>query len=186
MSTDWSLTPESFEKFLARLSPDPEEAQQEYQQLRKKLFAFFRRNGCYEPDECFDKTIDIASKKIGTVESSVSASAYAHGVARKVLSEWHRKPQPDPLPPDVWILPKPADWDEGELACLEKCLDQLDAEDRDLITHYHRFEGQEKIKAHEKMAVEEGGANTLRIKVCRIRKKLRECVVRCLEASMER
>lgn len=188
MRTDWSLTPEGFEKFLAWLSPDREEATREFERLRKRLVAFFRRNGCYEPDECFDVTINRASKKIeqGAVDSSVSASAYVYGVARFVLKEWLTKVRPDPLTSDVWISTQPVVWDEDELACLGKCLDQLDPHDRDLITNFHRFEGREKIDARQKMAAEEGGRNALGIKACRIRKGLRKCVVRCLEAAMER
>jgi len=72
------------------------------------------------------------------------------------------------------------DWDETELDSLSKCLDQLSARDRDLITRYYQGEGRERIAIRREMATEAGGANALRIHIYRIRATLRDRLSECV------
>jgi len=183
MKTGWLLTAESLEKFLAWLSPDREEAGVKYQQLEKRLIVFFGRGGCHVPEELFDKTIDIACKKIdsGEVEPSVDPTAYCYGVARNVLREYRRQMKPVPMPENLASPRGGPDWDEQDLACMEECLTRLGQHQRDLVTRYYQGEGGEKIKVRKALAAETGGANLLRIKVFRIRNTLRDCVFKCVE-----
>ena len=183
MRTGWLLTAESLEKFLAWLSPDREEAGVKYQQLEKRLIVFFGRGGCHVPEELFDKTNDIACKKIysGAVEPSVDPTAYCYGVARNVLREYRRDIKPGPMPEDFASPRGLPDWDEQDVACLEECLTRLGQRQRDLVTRYYQGEGREKIKVRKVLAAETGGANVLRIMVFRIRNTLRDCVFKCVE-----
>jgi DNA-directed RNA polymerase specialized sigma24 family protein len=187
MKTGWSLTAESLEKFLAWLSPNREEATVKYQQIEKRLIVFFGRGGCHVPEDLFDKTIDVACKKIdsGTVERSVDPTAYCYGVARNVLREYRREKKPLPMPEDFAAPRGGPEWDEQELACMEECLDQLAERQRDLVTRYYEAEGAEKIRARKALAAETGGANMLRIKVFRIRLTLRDCVSECVKQKVE-
>jgi hypothetical protein len=185
MKTDWSLTAESLERFLSWLSSDREGAGRRYEELMKKLVRFFAQGGCDVPDELFDKTVDIASKKLafGEVERTVDPCSYCYGVARNVLKEYRRKPKSDPLPED---LPRPADeanWDERELECLDGCLNKLGEDDRDLARRYHTYEPGKKIPMRKKMADEIGGQNKLRLRIWRITNRLRDCVEACLERA---
>jgi hypothetical protein len=182
MKTDWSLTAESFEKFLAWLSPDREEATAKFQQLEKKLLVFFSRGGCHVPEELFDRTIDRACKKIdsGAVEPSVNPVAYCHGVARNVLHEYWDAPKPVAVPEDVVSQHGEPEWNEQELLCLEACLARLVQNHRDLVRRYYECEKKDKIRVRRQMSAEAGGANVLRIKVFRIRNRLRDCVVECI------
>jgi DNA-directed RNA polymerase specialized sigma24 family protein len=186
MKTDWSLSAESLEKFLKWLSADREEAGKKFEQLRGKLTQFFAWGGCHIPEELFDKTVDVASKKIesGAVDRSVNPFAYCSGVAKNVLNEYRRDVRLDPARDDIPSLwsPEP-EWDERELACLTRCLDRLGAHDRDLITLYHKYEGRKKIEVRKEMAAIEGGRNMLRIKIFRIKNSLRDCVSACVQQA---
>jgi DNA-directed RNA polymerase specialized sigma24 family protein len=184
MKTDWSLSADSLDKFLAWLSADREEAGRRFEQLRSKLVRFFAWGGCHIPEELFDKTVDVASKQIesGKVERSVNPFAYCSGVARNLLNEYRRDPKLDPVPEDIPSMgPDEPVWAEREVACLTGCLNCLPSRDRDLVTRYHKYEGREKIKVRQAMAAEEGGLNTLRIKIFRIKNSLRECVSACVQ-----
>lgn len=183
LSTDWSLTADSFERFLCWLSPNREEAGWEYEQLRNKLVKLFTWRGCPVPEELFDETVNRVAKKValGTAACSGRKLAYCYGVARLVLLEHWREAKPEPMPENVRApdIPQP-EWDEMELESLSQCLDQLSARDRDLITRYYQGEGREKIEIRREMACEGGGATALRIRIFRIRATLRDRISECV------
>jgi hypothetical protein len=185
MKRDWSLTAESLERFLSWLASDREEAGTRYLELKKKLIRFFIQGGGRIPEELFDRTVDIVSKKIlaGEVDPAIDRYAYCHGVARLVLKEDRRKLKDDPLEVDPPAPPTPTGIDERGLKCLDICLGQLGEKERDLATRYHTYERGKKIPMRRKMADEIGGQNKLRIRICRITNRLRECVEACLAQS---
>lgn len=171
------FTSESFERFLCWLSPDRNEAGLKYEQMRKKLVTFFTWRGCHIPDELFDRTMDRVSRKLA-LEAARAADPFpfCYGVAKNILHEHWREPRLDPMPRDVASPSHGLHWDEDGLRWLEKCLGQLNASDRELITRYYQGEGREKIRMREEMALEVGGVNALRIRAHRIRASLREKV----------
>lgn len=178
------LTPEGFGKFLRWLSPDDETAVREYQTIRKKLIRFFIHKGCSDPDQLFDETIDIVVGKIESCMDCPNPLAYCYGVAKNV---WRRsRRRPDPVPINEAIAP-PERVDramlEQELKCLDHCVARLSENDRQIVTRYHRDQGRTKIDDRKALAAQLGGVNALRIRVCRIRKDLRVCVVDCLKRS---
>jgi len=183
MKTDWSLTAECLEKFLSWLSADREEAWTKFEKLRKQLTARFVRRGCHIPEELFDQTVDVACRKIewGEVDQSVDPGAYCYGVATNVIHEYWRRLQPVPLPDDLPDWKNAPAWDERELKCLDLCLDQLSPHDRDVVIRYHQDRGREKIEVHKVMAAQQGGLNALRVRVCRIKRSLRDCVSDCMK-----
>ncbi len=175
--TDWSLTAESFETFLGWLSPSREDAGRKYEQLRKQLIKFFEWRGCHTPEELSDEAVNRVAKRLAAagVEGTGGSFAYCYGVARLVLLEYWRKVKPEPMPADVPAPGiSPPEWSEAELECLSKCLGQLSAHDRTLITRYYQGDGRERIEIRRELAREVGGANALRIQVFKIRAKLRE------------
>jgi DNA-directed RNA polymerase specialized sigma24 family protein len=180
------LTPESFGKFLRWLSPDDELAIREYQSIRRRLVRYFVHKGCPDPDELFDQTVDIMVGKINSIlERPASPLAYCYGVAKNVWRQKMREYKPTILDADP-VSPEPSDsiMYEHELQCLDRCVDQLSASDRDVITRYHHGEGREKIESRRVLADSIGGMNALRIRVCRIRKDLRICVTTCVKRSL--
>lgn len=180
-----TLTPEAFGKFLRWLSEDDELAVREYQSIRGKLVRYFGHKGCTNPDELFDKTIDIVVGKIESCAQYPNALAYCYGVAKNVWHQNAREPKfvtsgEDPATPEH---PDP-EMDERELKCLERCMGQLSPSDRDVITRYHQGQGRDKIETRRLLADGLGGVNALRIRMCRVRKELRLCVVECTRQSL--
>ena len=176
-----ALTPEAFGKFLRWLSEDDERAVQEYQSIRRKLVRYFTQKGCSDPDELFDKTVDVVVGKIDTCGECPSPLAYCYGVARNLWRQDLRERKSTTLNEDIAVPIYPdAPIHEQELRCLEQCMDQLLPSDREIVTQYHQGQARDKIEVRRKLADGIGGLNALRIRMCRIRKELRVCVSVCV------
>lgn len=180
-----ALTPEAFGRFLRWLSADDELAVQEYQRIRTKLTRFFIHKGCTDADDLFDKTVDIVVGKIELCAHYSNPLAYCYGVARNVWYQAARERKLVAIDADVASLEHPdPKVRELELQCLERCLTRLSPGDREIIVQYHAGQGRDKIEARRMLAIGVGGTNVLRIKMCRIRKELRICVVACIKRSL--
>jgi len=179
-----TLTAEAFGKFLRWLSDNDEMAIREYQVIRTKVVRYFTHKGCLDPDDLFDKTVDIVVGKMDTCEQYSSPLAYCYGVAKNVWRQDLRERRSVTLDENV-ASPIHADADihEQELKCLEQCLDLLPPGDRDIVIRYHQGQSHDKIEARKRLADGLGGLNVLRIKMCRIRKDLRVCVAECFQRS---
>jgi hypothetical protein len=179
--------PDAFARFLAWLAADIDQAIKRYWAIRNKLFKFFIRKGCPSPDDLFDKTVDIVVRKISSGGDYENREAYCFGVARNVWREYVRQQKPGPLVTND--IPSPAEDDsellELKLTCMERCMEKLLPHSRDLILRFHRGQGSERIKTRKELAKENGGANALRIKAFRIRKKLYTCVTQCVARSSQ-
>jgi DNA-directed RNA polymerase specialized sigma24 family protein len=177
---EWELTEQAFSKFLAWLNPDPNKAGQSYENIRHKLINIFVCRGCTCPEDLTDETINRVIRKMqGIGETYVGDRAlYFYGVARNVYLEYVRQRPVPAVPP----APPPDDpSSEEELACLEKCLQGITPRSRDLVMDYFREEKHAKIELRKKMAEQLGiPLNALRIRACRIRANLEECVSNCL------
>lgn len=64
MKKEWTLTQESFDKLLAWLHPDREQAGQSYEVIRRTLISYFLNRGCNLPEELADETINRIAQKI--------------------------------------------------------------------------------------------------------------------------
>jgi DNA-directed RNA polymerase specialized sigma24 family protein len=179
-----TLTAEAFGKFLRWLSEDDEMAIREYQTIRTKLVRYFTHKGCSDPDNLFDKTVDIVAGKIGTFQQRSSLLAFCYGVAKNVWRQDLRERKSVTLDQNVAspVHPDPQ-IHEQELKCLEQCLDRLPPSDRDMVICYHQGQSRDKIETRKRLGEELGGLNVLRIRMCRIRKDLRVCVADCIERS---
>jgi DNA-directed RNA polymerase specialized sigma24 family protein len=71
---------------------------------------------------------------------------------------------------------------EGRIECLRECLQQLSAENRELIIQYYQGEKAVKIQ-NRKQLIERLGIpiNTLRMRALRLRQTLQACVENCLK-----
>jgi len=178
------LTPEDFGRFLRWLSNSDALAVQEYQVIRSKLILYFVHKGRSDADELFDRVVDIVVGKIESCETCPSPLAYCYGVARNVWRAALREHDPDSLENDV---PAPRSFEsrmrEQELTCLDRCLGQLSPAERDAVMGYYQDRGHGKIEIRKQLANGLGGANALRIRMCRTRKQLHVCIVECLTRS---
>jgi DNA-directed RNA polymerase specialized sigma24 family protein len=181
------LRSEQLEGLLARLGPDRESAGSQYEQLRKRLISVFEYRHCHHPEELADETLDRTARKLQEMGAAFVGSdpaRYVFGVAWNVARESFRQKTPLPLP-ERWekgaAARKPADG-ESEASCLDRCLDNLSADDQHLALVYHQGQGSAKIRRRSELARERGlSPNALRLKMHRITARLRECVLHCLE-----
>jgi DNA-directed RNA polymerase specialized sigma24 family protein len=177
-----ALTAQAFGKFLRWLSENDELGVREYQSIRAKLVRYFIHKGCSDPNDLFDKTVDVVVGKIDALGEHPSPLAYCFGVAKNIWRQDLRQRKPASLEENIAlpIYPEP-EIHEQELRCLERCLDQLSPGDRDVVVRYHQGQGHDKIETRKRLADGLGGVNALRIRMCRIRKELRVCVAACLD-----
>jgi DNA-directed RNA polymerase specialized sigma24 family protein len=177
------LTPEAFGKFLRWFSEDDVLSVREYQSVRMKLVRYFVHKGCADPDELFDRTVDIVVGKIDTCGNCPSPLAYCYGVAKNIWRQDLRdRKSGSPLDENIARPTHPeTEIHEQELKCLEDCMNQLPLSDREVVIRYHQGQGREKIEIRRLLADELGGGNALRIKMCRHRKDLRICVANCVK-----
>jgi DNA-directed RNA polymerase specialized sigma24 family protein len=195
---DWVLTQDAFDLLLARLDRDKERAGQQYENIRRGLITFFECRGSAAPQDQADATINRVARKLleGKQIHIENPAAYFYGVARNVLKEYWDSPGSslaslDDSPPRTHPSVDPRHLDEQQsdreleerrLDCLERCLQQLAASDRELIGQYYQGETSVKIQNRKALARTAGiPLNALRIRALRIREKLEDCVTRCLE-----
>ncbi|HVN83189.1 MAG TPA: hypothetical protein VMW38_29665 [Terriglobia bacterium] len=177
---EWELTEGAFTKFLVWLNPDPDQAGEKYEDVRRRLIKIFTCRGCTCPEDLADETINRVIRRVQEIaETYVGDPAlYFYGVAHNVHLEYCRR-KPDPQPPPV---PDPPTQVEGEYACLEECMDRLPSQSRELVLQYYQEEKHLKIDLRKQLAARLGiPLNALRIRACRIRMNLHDCVLQCLQ-----
>lgn len=185
------LKQENFDKLLAWLHDDREQAGQKYEEIRESLIKIFSWRGYDDAEDLADEVVNrVATKIRWLVDNYVGDPAlYFYGVAKKILLERERREQPHPLD-ETMKAPDTAIQLEEDLAadrrdeCLEKCLRELDADDRMLILAYYQKSKQAKIDYRKALARQFGlNTNALRVKVFRIRAHLKKCIKQCLQTS---
>ena len=176
-----TLTPESFEKLLAWLDSNREEAAVKYESVRRRLIKYYTCNGCGDQaedlgDEAFNRVATKLERGQIPEPFTGNKALYFLAFAKNIRLENIRKPQ-TPSPPPV--IP---DTTEEESQCLEKCAPILASEDRWLAIEYYRFEKSTKVEHHKKLAEKFGLTMPgLRTRIRRIRERLRPCIEECLE-----
>jgi DNA-directed RNA polymerase specialized sigma24 family protein len=175
----WDLNQGSFDRLLAWLHSDREQAGKKYEEIRRRLIKIFTCRGCYEAEDLADETINRVAKKSEEIAATYNGdpSLYFYGVAHKVHLEYLRKkPAPAPPPP-----PRPPEEVEREYECLDRCMQQLTPDSRVLVLQYYQEERKAKIDHRKGLALRLGiGLNALRLRAFRIRETLHQCVQNCL------
>jgi DNA-directed RNA polymerase specialized sigma24 family protein len=177
----FGLTPEQFDALLLWLGPDRERAGELYEKLRAKLIKLLECRGALFPEEVADDTFDRVAQKLAQGADVYARDRYSFlwGVAGRVYQEWLSRNRPPALPPRE-LAPDPMR--EHLQQCLDRCLDKLPSEERQMILKYYEGEGGAKIAGRAELAVRAGvSAGALRIRACRLRQQLETCVRRCVE-----
>jgi DNA-directed RNA polymerase specialized sigma24 family protein len=181
---DWDLTEEAFAKFLACLDSDPARAGEKYETLREALVKFLDWRGALFPEELVDEIFNRVTRKLEEGETIRDMPNYCHGVARLVLLQSLERPGNKRVELEelsMIAIPQP-DVTDVRQECLNHCLRQLTAENRELIIEYYRKEGRQKSDHRVAMAERLGiPLNTLRGRAQRIRDKLERCIRRRLK-----
>src|SRR5258705_12996071 len=130
MNKNWVLTQESFDALLAWLDPQREQAGQKYEDIRSRLIKIFTSRGCHESEDLADETINRVINKLKEIEGIYAGdqARYFYGVANKVHLEYLRRKPVVAAP----ITATDSDQEERDFNCLEKCMDRLTPENREL------------------------------------------------------
>ena len=175
-----SQSQQSLESF-HRLLSSPQ-----YEALRGRLIRIFARRGCQFPQDLADETISRVAEKVHEIAATFEGdpARYFFGVARNVYLEYTRRPKTVPLYENRSLRDEVVDGDrvrnEEASACLERCLDELDGDERRLISEYYQYDKTAKIDHRKKLAESLGlGSSALRIRAYRIRQRLYRCVTSC-------
>lgn len=182
-----SLTQEAFDLLLASLDADREQAGRRYEHIRHKLVKYFEWRGAALPDAQVDETINRVALKIASGVDVHNLDAYFYGVARLIFIESlkAREKEQEAFKQTAAAEPQTADDDDSgsaaRLACLDRCLQHLPVENRDLIIEYYQEEKANKIERRKRLAARLGvPLNALRIRAHRIRVGLEACVRECM------
>ena len=195
---DWALTQGAFERLLGWLGEDSEPGGECYLEMRQRLVLYFDRKNCLSPDELADETLNRVARRLeeeGAIISDAPAH-YCYIVARLVFLESLReRPRQEPLDErlsahsaaSVAASPEASEEEkekEQRWACLERCIGNLEPDDRELIVNYYRGEERAKIENRRAMAAKLGATmNALSIRACRLRDKLEACMRECLSSG---
>jgi DNA-directed RNA polymerase specialized sigma24 family protein len=181
----WALTQEAFDKLLASFGEDRQSAGEKYLEIRGNLVRFFEWRGCPFPEDHADETINRVAKKLVEGEEIRNPSGYCMGVARMLLLEINKErakqQQAFGEMASSPVATSDASESEGHIECLQACLQNLSADNRELIIQYYQGEKGAKIE-NRKRLVERLGipVNTLRMRALRLRDTLQACVLDCL------
>lgn len=174
------VTRERFEGFLDWLSPDRDRAGEEYERLRFRLCTFFSQRQCGFADELADETINRVILK-STAEQIENKIAYCYGVARNVYRESLRKERPHLDIDEVTVAAKAPEEPSFSRECLDKCLEKLSSDSRNLLLDYFSEAKMAKIELHRRISESLRLTQTaLRMKVMRTKLKLKICVEECM------
>ena len=183
------ITQTGFDKLLALLDADREQAGAKYEFLRVRLIKFFEWRNCGNAEELTDIIFDRLIKKIAEGEQIQNISAYSATIAQFVFKEDCRNRerlfQSIEDIPEIEHLIKTPEFNEDEtddlqMNCLEKCLAEFSGENRRLIIAYHDTDEQVMIATRKRLADSLNiSLNILRIRVCRLKAKLENCTTKC-------
>lgn len=176
-----------FERLLNWLNPDRETAGNLYEQIRCQLIDRFSAHGCSNPEDLTDVTINRVASKLNEIASTYVGDRrpYFHRVAHYVHLEHRRKRvEVAELPPDLSTNTS-SEGIELQFECLERCLDCLPDQNREIITRYYQGERKKKIELRKQLALSlRIELPILRLRAQRIREKLKRCILNCLESGM--
>lgn len=188
-----TLTDSAFNKFLARLAADREQAGEQYEKIRQALLRLFDWRGAIDPAACADETLNRVIRKISEGETIRDIPTYCHGVARMVLLETLRAQKQqnvslEALPAHKLTAAAPdakdTDEDGARDECFQRCLQSLPAANRTLILRYYQNERRARINHRQALVAELGiPINALRNRVQRIRARIEQCVNECLSTK---
>lgn len=188
---DDSAIQNTFDAMLRLFDADREVAADKYESLRGRLIAFFDWRGCVNAEDLTDVCFDRLQKKVSTGEEIENANAYTATIAQFVYREYLRSPdhRSDSFDDENEAIPEPEivvaeSSDDGDLECLDDCLNEFSPNDRQLMIEYYNTDERTMIASRKRMADAMACTlNTLRIKVCRMKSKLEVCVRDCCKRT---
>jgi hypothetical protein len=186
---DSSQASRGFSLLLTLLDPEPETAPVKYIELREKLVRILLWKGCPEvaADSLSDAVLDRIATKLAGGEEVKDLSAYSAGVLRFVWLEYSRKSKEDATDdlPEAALTDDLAEDPDQRLSCLRKCMIEIcksDVDRRLIVGYYDTKTADEKNKEARRILAQALGfsATALRVRACRLRDKLENCINKCV------
>ena len=189
------LTGSAFNRLLEWLDDGVESSGETYLEMRRRLVGYFDRRNRPLADDLADETLNRIARTLET-EGQIKVTPPARDcyvVARFVLLEDFRRDHTHvrfgdaasarALRANGLVRPEPDDShaiQEHRLACLDRCLEELKPEQRELVLEYYRETKRAKIERRRELAERLGiSMNALGIRACRIRDALEACIEAC-------
>ncbi len=174
------VTADTFEKLLARLAPEREQAGEEYENLRRRLTRYFDLKGLGSPDYAADETLDRLAQKLAAGEEVRDFLHYAFGIAHWVYLERVRAEERERRANSNLSQLQRSSFPATTpyLESLDDCLNKLAKEDRELLEAYYSESGcadlvQRRITLAQTRQLT---LNSLRLRVYRLRQILERCI----------
>ena len=183
----------AFGRLLAWLDEGIDSHGERYLEIRRRLVTYFDRRNRPDSDELADETLSRIGRTLeqdGRIETTPPAR-YCYVVAKFVLLEDFRRERRHTRLDGVWQIEharatsatdvaEHAAAREQRLDCLDRCLDELRPEQRQLIVEYYAEVQRQRIERRRALAGRLGiTMNALAIRACRIRDGLQACIERC-------
>jgi DNA-directed RNA polymerase specialized sigma24 family protein len=158
--------------------------------MRRRLVSYFSRKRCLSPDDLADETLSRVARRLdeqGAITDTPPAR-YCYIVARFVFLEHVRGADrrlasfdETRAVADAAALARLVGADriaeEARLDDLDRCLQQLSANDRALILDYYAGDDRDRITSRRALAARlQLTPNAVTIRACRIRDKIEACV----------
>jgi RNA polymerase sigma factor (sigma-70 family) len=176
------LRQEDFDRLLDWLDVDREQAGFAYEKIRRRLIAILASRGCLSAEELADETIDRVARRVSDIRDAYvgEPAIYFLGVMNNVHHEYLRRP----VRPQLLDRNDEAETREQAHSCLDRCLDKLTQNSRQIIESYYAEDKRAKINLRRRLAEELGlRPSSLRARALRIREKLQACIVQCLQTE---
>ena len=188
----WSVDRMAFRRFLGWLDEGADSGGEKYLEIRRRLVNYFDRKNCPSSDELADETLNRVARRLDEEGAITGASPahYCYIIAKYVFLEYQRQPVHRTVDLDTALIRvtepgEPGDPAEQRFQCLDRCLERLKPDERELIVEYYRGERRWKIEHRRGLAARLGlTANALGIRACRIRDRLERCVKTCCGKEM--
>jgi DNA-directed RNA polymerase specialized sigma24 family protein len=192
---DWVPTQDAFQRLLQWLDEGSDSGGERYLEMRRRLVLYFDRKNCHSADDLADETLNRVARKLeekGSI-TDLTPAHYCYVAARFVFLEYLRGSEHTQTSFDEpahsalksGLTGSDARNAQGESEeklhqCLEQCLQELPAKDRELILEYYQGEQRAKIERRSQLAGRLSlSMNALSIRACRIRDRLEVCVKKC-------
>jgi DNA-directed RNA polymerase specialized sigma24 family protein len=190
MSKNSTLDQNEFDELLNWLSPNREEAGEKYESIRAGLIRFFSFKGCGNAEDLTDETINRVARKLSKLDLTTGFQpiSFFYGFASKIYLEYRKKVQQSQVEfkPNIHSdLKKTGQTEkiiEDRHQCLDKCLEQVSPQDKNLAIQYFSKEKSAKFEHRRNLAAEMGlSINTMQVRIYRLKSVLRDCVENCLK-----
>lgn len=179
---------EDFQNLLDWLDENREIAAEKYEAIRLRLIKIFVIQKHFDAENLADEVFDRVCRKLKEIAQSYEGKRelYFYGVARKIHLEAQNRAKTIELETTHFAIQNNTENEEAKIyyQCLEKCLQDLTADDRNLILNYYQNDKSAKINYRKQIAEKLGiTIDNLRIKVFRLRNELKKCVLRCAKSA---